>query len=105
MIENGRAPVPKGHSQLLEAAKWYTKGCYTADTDKTDVALSCSVAGDAVIKVAMKGNRRAIAKGMKLGVELLDRACQLGHDLSCRELVGIEQLSSGASTPPSSPQH
>jgi TPR repeat protein len=100
MNENGRAPVPKGQ-QLLEAARWYTKGCYTADADKTDVALSCSVAGDAVMKTAMAAKGRAVPKGIKLGIEMLERACQLGHDGSCRELVSIEQLSSGTSTPPS----
>jgi hypothetical protein len=33
----------------------------------------------------------AMAKWIKVGIELNERACQLGNDASCRALVQVEQ--------------
>lgn len=38
-----------------------------------------------------KKDRHAMAKWMKAGVELNERACQLGDDASCQALMKIEQ--------------
>lgn len=92
MIEQGRATVVKGKDPRTAALDWYTKGCFTPDKDKDSIALSCSMGGGVAMAMAFeKKDRHALAKLMKVALQLDERACQLGDDSSCRVLVKIEQ--------------
>jgi TPR repeat protein len=93
MIDKGRATVAKGQDPRMVAVGWYTKGCFAADNDTSNVALSCSMGGDLAMRLGLeKKDRHARAKWMKASVELEERACQLGNETSCRLLMKIEQV-------------
>ncbi len=97
MVENGQITIAKGQDQRLVALAWYTKGCYTQDKTTSDVALSCGLAGGVAMTVGLEKKKgRAMGKWLKTGLDLNERACQLGNDVSCRELVKIEQALSAA---------
>ena len=99
MLEEGEVAPAKGKDPVATAILFYTEGCNTPidekrlGSDAATVALSCSSGGLLLINIALKKKRPGAQ--MKEGLKLVERACQMGDDPSCRALAKFEQAVSG----------
>jgi hypothetical protein len=100
MLEEGQAAPAKGKDPVVTAIIAYTAGCETLIDEKRlgseakTVALSCTSAGLLLVNNALKKKRPGVQ--LKSGLKMIERACQMGDDLSCRTLAKMEQAVAGA---------
>ena len=106
MYRAGKVKTKKpSDADVLLLLEWtyYERGCVSTKSPKDEVALACSLSGNASMRLALSTatKKKMRASMLHSAFASLSKACQLGNDGSCRELAKMNEALDSSASPAS----